>query len=175
MKLQWSLSRKFHYATRGLIWKSKIHDRLKMHLWRVAANWLPTKTTLARFTNNGDIICLLYKADEETCLHLFVYCLCAWSVWFSCQWGLKSENLGINSPSNSLGHSLTLHWANINGDQRDDLLLFGNIISNICDNIWKARNLVIFEGVAPNPYKLWQKIARSVAEFKSFINSQSGP
>ena len=62
--------------------------------------------------------------------------------------------------------------ANINGDKRDDLLLFGTIV---CDTIWKARNLAVFEGIVPNPYKLWQKIARSIAKFKSFSDSQSGP
>lgn len=97
-------------ATRGLIWKSKIHDRLKMYLWRVAVDYLPTKTTLARFTNNRDIICPLCNANEETCLHLFVYCLCAQSVWFNCQWGLKLENLGINSLSQLIGAFLNPPW-----------------------------------------------------------------
>ena len=67
-------------AIQGLVWKLKIHDRLKMHLWRVAADCLPTKTTLARFTNNDDTICMLCKTDEEICLHLFVYCPCVQAV-----------------------------------------------------------------------------------------------
>ena len=55
----------------GKIWKLCIHDRLKMFLWRLASNLLPTKESLPRFANNVDISCNLYGGFVEFVTHLF--------------------------------------------------------------------------------------------------------
>uniref|UniRef100_A0A2N9IIA7 Reverse transcriptase zinc-binding domain-containing protein n=1 Tax=Fagus sylvatica TaxID=28930 RepID=A0A2N9IIA7_FAGSY len=41
----------------GRIWKAFIHERLKMHLWRIASNLLPTKDSLARYVPDIDTTC----------------------------------------------------------------------------------------------------------------------
>ena len=63
------------------IWKSKIHDRLKMFLWRMASDILPTKDKLTRFFPAMDPKCPLFDASPESSLHLFVYCQAARFLW----------------------------------------------------------------------------------------------
>uniref|UniRef100_A0A2N9FSP0 CCHC-type domain-containing protein n=1 Tax=Fagus sylvatica TaxID=28930 RepID=A0A2N9FSP0_FAGSY len=65
----------------GRIWKTRIHDRLKMHLWRLAADLLPTKDTLTKWsirtdqfpiTNATQLVIMLMSPPDE--------------------WGIKSED-----------------------------------------------------------------------------------
>ena len=67
----------------GNIWKSSIHDRLKILLWRIALNILPTKSSIALFASNLDTNCPLYSIHVETPLHLFWQCPLARALWFN--------------------------------------------------------------------------------------------
>ena len=69
-------------ATRGQIWKSKLHERLKMLLWRIATNVLPSKEVISRFNENIDSCCSLCGLATESSLHLFTVCAIAKAVWF---------------------------------------------------------------------------------------------
>ena len=135
-----------------------------MHLWRIAANCLPTKDCLARFYDLDDVLCPLCKDAEESSLHLFISCPFTRAVWFKSQWGLRLENLNLNSPSHLFGVFLNPpDEANIMGVKRDEFLLFRVVI---CEAIWRARNLAIFEGKEANPLELCQKVDRSIVEHK---------
>ncbi|KAK9996865.1 hypothetical protein SO802_021551 [Lithocarpus litseifolius] len=59
---------------RGQIWKTRIHERLKMVLWRVPANCLPTKDQRLRHDANVDTICHLCNTGQESTIHLFINC-----------------------------------------------------------------------------------------------------
>ena len=54
------------------IWKSKIHDKLKMVLWRVASDIIPTKDKLTSFFLAMDPKCPLCDASPESSLHLAI-------------------------------------------------------------------------------------------------------
>lgn len=58
----------------GLIWGSDLPERLKLFLWQLASNVLPTKKVLASMLGRGDILCGLCGQKEEELLHLFKYC-----------------------------------------------------------------------------------------------------
>ena len=99
---------------------------LKMHLWRIAVNCLPTKDCLARFCDLDDILCPLCKDAEESSLHLFISCPFTRAMWFNSQWGLRLENLNLNSPSHLIGVFLNPPVeVNIVGVKRGEFLLFG--------------------------------------------------
>ena len=91
-----------------------------------STNYLPTKDCLARFYNLDDILCPLCKDAEESSLHLFISCPFTRAVWFNSQWGLRLENLNLNSPSHLIGvfHNPSTE-ANIVGVKRGEFLLFG--------------------------------------------------
>ncbi|KAL0011849.1 hypothetical protein SO802_006957 [Lithocarpus litseifolius] len=59
-------------AVKGQIWKTKLHERLKMLLKRVAANLLPSKEIISRFNQSMDLCCPICSSTVETTLHLFM-------------------------------------------------------------------------------------------------------
>ena len=143
-----------------------------MHLWRIAANCLPTKDCLARFCDLDDVLCPLCKDAEESSLHLFISCPFTRAVWFNSQWGLRLENLNLNSPSHPIRVFLSPPAeANIVGVKRSEFLLFGAVI---CEAIWRVRNLAIFEGKESNPLELCQNVDKSIVEHRMSIATHSG-
>jgi hypothetical protein len=56
-----------------LIWKSHIHERLKMFLWRISSNLLPTKDNLDRFIDAEDQLCPLCEIEKESIIHIFLH------------------------------------------------------------------------------------------------------
>ena len=80
------------------IWKSKIHDRLKMFLWRVALNILPTKDKLTSFFLAMDPKCPLCDALPKSSLHPFVYCHAARFLWAGNEWGCRPDAMQFDYP-----------------------------------------------------------------------------
>uniref|UniRef100_A0A2N9G5Q2 Reverse transcriptase zinc-binding domain-containing protein n=1 Tax=Fagus sylvatica TaxID=28930 RepID=A0A2N9G5Q2_FAGSY len=66
------------------LWKLKLHERLKMLLWRIGSSALPTKKMLALKMGNMDTICQLYEKAEESNVHLFFECHISKVIWFGC-------------------------------------------------------------------------------------------
>ena len=83
------------------IWKTDIHERLKMHMWRIASNLLPTKDQINWFAINSDLKCPLCNFEIETSLHLFIQCHFARAIWYGngCQWNLRLDCLQLHSVS----------------------------------------------------------------------------
>ncbi|XP_030974728.1 uncharacterized protein LOC115994650 [Quercus lobata] len=152
-------------ATRGQIWKSKFHERLKMLLWRIATNVLPSKEVISRFNENIDSCCSLCGLTTESSLHLFTICAIAKAVWFQSQWGLRMEEIGFESTSDFIGFLISPPFVdNLNPCQREEFLLFGAIL---CDVIWKLRNSFIFDSAVPNLEGVLSRIFSLFAEHKN--------
>lgn len=77
----------------GFIWRSGLHENLKLFLWRLASNVLPTKAVLNRRLMGGDILCVLCGQKEEEALHLFKYCSVARAIGFASLWGICLDAL----------------------------------------------------------------------------------
>ena len=80
---------------KGNMWNTKIHERLKMHMWRIAVDILPTWTQLSRFVSDIDPICPLCELAPESSLHLFQQAL--WFGWF---WDLEFQTSNSHLPNN---------------------------------------------------------------------------
>ncbi len=60
------------------VWKIKIHERLKMFLWRLGSNALPTRKMMAQRTGNQDNLCHLCGEAEESDVHLLLFSNAMW-------------------------------------------------------------------------------------------------
>jgi hypothetical protein len=89
------MSVKFAY---WMIRSTKVHDRLKIHMWREAADILLTKSNLSKILNQLDIRYPPCSNEQETTLHIFQQCEVAKAVWFGSAWGLRINNLQVNHP-----------------------------------------------------------------------------
>ena len=56
------------------IWKIKAHDRIKMLLWRIGSNVLPTKNNLTIRIGTSNPNCVFCSREPETTTHLFFHC-----------------------------------------------------------------------------------------------------
>lgn len=61
----------------------KLLERLKMLLWRIGADVIPTKVNLQRRIQQFDTSCSLCNSDEETYAHLFFHCPFAKAMWIT--------------------------------------------------------------------------------------------
>ena len=89
------------------IWKSKVHDRLKMFLWRVASDILPTKDKLTSFFPAMDLKCPLCDASPKSSLHLFVYCQAARFLWAGNEWGCRLDAMQFDCPGHFINFLLS--------------------------------------------------------------------
>ena len=56
------------------LWNSKLHERLKLFLWRLLVGILPTNLIIFTRTGKGCPDCALCGKEEETEIHLFTKC-----------------------------------------------------------------------------------------------------
>ena len=105
------------------------NDKLKMHLWRIASNLLPTKASLARFDSNMDSSCSLCDHHLETSIHLFWECPLARVVWFGSEWCIRTDCILLQNPANLIEMLVdppaTLGF---NGAVKEKFLLMGALI-----------------------------------------------
>ena len=125
------------------IWKASIHERLKMHLWRIAFNLLPTKDKLNEFSSSSDTSCPLCNVESELALHLFTHCHIARAIWLGSHWNIRIDRWQVQS----LSHLIELlidppPSLQLDKEQRNEFLLFGALSF---DMIWIWRNKTINE------------------------------
>lgn len=73
------------------LWKVKIHDRLKIFLWRIMANVIPTHALIFDRLGKGGCNCVFCYVEEESLFHLFKECYYIRSLAFASKWGCKLD------------------------------------------------------------------------------------
>jgi hypothetical protein len=91
-------------ATWKALWKLKLNHRLRLLLWKMGWNILPTKSRISCCIPSApiDISCSLCSFSTDSLLHLFFSCLIARVVWRNSLWPLDSLALRIDSLSDWL-------------------------------------------------------------------------
>lgn len=94
MKNYFSINFQLIVEEQGLwssLWKSKLHQRLKLFLWRVLSNMLPTKEALNIRILMDNLSCGVCGEGTESLLHLFNNCNGFRALTFACCWGGKPD------------------------------------------------------------------------------------
>ncbi|XP_065625195.1 uncharacterized protein LOC136065634 [Quercus suber] len=129
------------------IWKASIHERLKMHIWRITFNLLPTKDKLSEFSPSSDASCPLCDIETESALHLFTQCHIARAIWFGSRWNIRIDRWQVQSPSHLIELIVDpLPSLQLDKEQRNEFLLFGALT---LDMTWMWRNKAINERSLP--------------------------
>lgn len=80
-------------SLRKELWKARVPPKVKMCIWRIAWNILPTRSNLSRrgvVCEHGYLKC---AAEVESSYHVFVECPYAIAVWFASLLGLRVNEL----------------------------------------------------------------------------------
>ena len=125
----------------GRLWKARMPQCIKMLLWRIGANAIPTRKNLQRKMQHIDPSCILCSAEVESCVHLFFECHFARALWTFSGWGLRINVASLNSGEDIL--KLILNPQNAPIPSQDHWTISLNM-ALIVDEILKARNLQFF-------------------------------
>lgn len=65
------------------LWKTKLHQHLKVHLWHILAKVIPTREVLGRKMQIIECYYLLCNEEVENYLHVFKKCLASKAMAFA--------------------------------------------------------------------------------------------
>lgn len=68
------------------LWKMKLHERLKLFIWRILAGVLLSREAITDRIGHGENQCAICGAAMETYLHLFKECHGVRALAFASQW-----------------------------------------------------------------------------------------
>lgn len=123
-----------------LIWDSKLHDRLKLFLWRLASNIIPVNMVVANKIRRGDRKCSLCGSQEMDILHLFRDYHVSRALAFASKWSLQTSTLIEDSPQDFVKHVLSSSGGNYG---------FLDVLVKVCFlyYVWMLRNGVVYGGI----------------------------
>jgi hypothetical protein len=110
------------------IWKLNLNDRLRLFLWKIAWDILPTKEHLNQIRiPTMDYSCPLCKMAYNSLHHLFFECHFVHIVWRHSFWPLDSTAFQFTTGGEDQSHHLSgkLLWYPINGSTQ---------VSNLCSS-----------------------------------------
>lgn len=137
-----------------VVWKSNVHSKLQIFIWRCAHNGLPLGSNLLKRQFKIDRICVFCGNEKEDADHLFLNCPKNRAAWFSLPWTLRSDVLlqnGFHSWFSELIRGL---------EHQDNPLINSCHIIWFCWAIYFHRNEVLFRNITPDPIKIvniWQQ------------------
>ena len=74
-----------------MLWKSKMHERLKLLLWRIVCKSLSVREILSKRFPIPNISCPIYGEEVETVEHVFIRCPITIQAWANSIWPLNMD------------------------------------------------------------------------------------
>lgn len=117
------------------LWNLNMPPKVRLFLWKLCLNGIPTKSCLIEKGFNTNPACYLCGETEESATHMFLEC--NWA-----KWGWFLSPLGFNSQFKE--RRLIGDWLmeRARKESRDTL----NIIASVLWSIWATRNDFYFKG-----------------------------
>lgn len=141
------------------IWTAKIHERIKMFLWRLAADVLPLKGTIFESTGKGDPSCSFCGFTKEMSSHLLVECPVARAMAFSSKWGLRLDSVASSNAQELVKWCMNpSHQLCSNLGRKDYTSL---LLATFLYIIWELRNDKVYENRS--------SIAKASARWESMV------
>ena len=122
------------------LWSLKAPERLKMFLWRLCVNALPTRDNLFKRMNSVDTSYVLCNESEENPCHLFLHCPIAKALWFAACWGFKAEEVVVVSTEDIV--NMVLNPPNVLCNSWEQWKVSLTMASTL-EEIWYLRNSVL--------------------------------
>lgn len=120
------------------LWKSHLHERLKIFLWRVLAEVMPTRENLNKFFSGMDACCAVCGWESESVFHLFKECPGIGALTFSSRWGGIIDDLLVINVFDLIGFCLQPHLHVCLGEL--DTLKFTTFVASLLYCFWNFRN-----------------------------------
>ena len=128
------------------LWKLKIHDRLKMFIWRIASGILPTKQNLVQRLGFGDSKCPLCQTEDESLEHLFFKCSLSRAIWFGACGAIWSDLISPSTCQDFIKFICDLPLPTFTPLRGNMSSINASIMFALTlDCIWSVRNKVCFE------------------------------
>ena len=115
-------------------------------------------------------MCRLCNSEKESALHIFTKCPLTKALWFCCQLGIRLDDFNFNNITDFVKFLLNPPSDPYMGINGDDILQFGAII---CDQVWKLRNGILFEGIELSHEDIRARLSRAFAGFKGVRTNTS--
>ena len=81
----------------NMLWKLKIHDRLKLLLWKIIWNALPTREVIGLRLELDFLQCPLCGSSTESLKHLFLECPISRIAWSFSPWSIRFDTNHFSS------------------------------------------------------------------------------
>ncbi|KAF3436812.1 hypothetical protein FNV43_RR19565 [Rhamnella rubrinervis] len=127
----------------NLLWKSCIHERLKVHLWRMAAEVLPTRERIATRLGHEDSMCGLCGEEVESDIHIFQKCHLSRLLAFGSKWGGRLDHWNYDNIYQVVERCLKPPVYGMERESKQEIQIFWAIFFYW---VWKARCMFFFEG-----------------------------
>lgn len=146
------------------IWLTKTPPKVGHFLWSACSDSLPTKQNLFRRGIRMDPTCTRCGVENETLSHILVECTFAKEVWCLGRIRFDLHTFG-KLPFRSLCGKI------LKTPKHEGATIF----AFLAWNIWKARNMLIFEEISINPHDVIERTLRQTAEMHGDWGQASTP
>jgi hypothetical protein len=154
----------------------KLHERLKVFIWRLGSNALPTKVNLAHHIGLGDFMCTLCGESEEPFSHLFLQCKVVRPLWFGSCWGIRSELIPTSTNADFV--KLVVKPPICQTSIRDAALMCAQTsihFALLLECIWNLRNQVLHNNSPVHIESVVRHLEAKILEHLQILNPLVSP
>jgi hypothetical protein len=149
------------------IWKLNLNHRLKLFLWKMVWNIIPTKVWISQSipSSTTNTSCSLYSFSKYSLLHLLFTCAIARVVWRQSFCPLDTIALNVTNKRDWLLIILNPH--RLIGIPQVEVYMFQIFAVVACDYLWFIRYKAHHEDLIPNALIIASTINKIVLEHHS--------